>query len=89
MQFILLQILPIFFQDIFIKFPDNKVHGANMGPTWVLSSLCGPDVSPMNLAIRVIIWLPYVSEETMKDMQGSPFLKIITCPTILRSAYMK
>ena len=22
--------------------PDNKVHGANMGPTWVLSAPCGP-----------------------------------------------
>ena len=31
--------------------PDNKAHGANMGPTWVLSSLGGPHVGPMNLAI--------------------------------------
>ena len=31
-----------------------KVHGANMGPTWVLSSPDGPHVGPMNLAIRVI-----------------------------------
>ena len=28
-----------------------KVHGANMGPTWVLSSPDGPHVGPMNLAI--------------------------------------
>ena len=35
--------------------PDSKVHGANMGPTWVLSALCGPHVGPMNLAIGV--WL--------------------------------
>ena len=34
-------------------FPDNKVHGANMGPTWVLSAPDGPHVGPMNLAIRV------------------------------------
>ena len=34
-------------------FPDNKVHGANMGPTWVLSAQDGPHVGPMNLAIRV------------------------------------
>ena len=33
--------------------PDNKVHGANMGPTWVLSAPDGPNVGPMNLAIRV------------------------------------
>ena len=34
--------------------PDSKVHGANMGPTWVLSSPGGPHVGPMNLAIWVI-----------------------------------
>ena len=31
--------------------PDNKVHGANMGPTWVLSSPGGPHVGPMKLAM--------------------------------------
>ena len=31
---------------------DVQVHGANMGPTWVLSAPEGPHVSPMNLAIR-------------------------------------
>ena len=33
--------------------PDSKVHGANMGPTWVLSAPDGGCVVPMNLAIRV------------------------------------
>ena len=32
--------------------PDSKVHGTNMGPTWVLSPPDGPHVGPMNLAIR-------------------------------------
>ena len=32
--------------------PDSKVHGTNMGHTWVLSSPGGPHVGPMNLAIR-------------------------------------
>ena len=32
--------------------PESKVHGANMGPTWVLSSPDGPHVGPMNFAIR-------------------------------------
>ena len=32
--------------------PDYKVHGTNMGPTWVLSAPDGPHVGPMNLAIR-------------------------------------
>ena len=35
--------------------PDSKVHGANMGPTWVLSAPDGPHVRPMNLAIRAPI----------------------------------
>ena len=34
---------------------DNKVHGANMGPTWVLSAPDGPHVGPTNLAIRDVI----------------------------------
>ena len=34
------------------RIPDSKVHGANMGPTWVLSAPVGPHVGPMNLAIR-------------------------------------
>ena len=33
-------------------FPESKVHGANMGPTLVLSAPDGPHVAPMNLAIR-------------------------------------
>ena len=37
------------------NYQDNKVHGANMGPTWVLSAPDGPHVRPMNLVIRV--WL--------------------------------
>ena len=32
--------------------PDCKVHGANMGPIWVLSAPDGPHVGLMNLAIR-------------------------------------
>ena len=32
--------------------PESKVHGANMGPNWVLSAPDGPHVGPMNLAIR-------------------------------------
>ena len=31
---------------------DSKVHGANMGLTWVLSAPDGLHVGPMNLAIR-------------------------------------
>ena len=38
-----------------IALPDNKFHGANMGPTWVLSASDGSHVGPMNLAIRVCL----------------------------------
>ena len=31
------------------KNPDGKVHGANMGPTWVLSASYGPILAPWNL----------------------------------------
>ena len=34
-------------------YPDSKVHGANMGPTWVLSVPGGSHVDPMDLAIWV------------------------------------
>ena len=33
--------------------PDSKVHGANMGPIWILHDPGGPHVSPMNLTIWV------------------------------------
>ena len=36
----------------YITGPDSKVHGANIGPTWVLSAPDEPHVVPMNLAIR-------------------------------------
>ena len=36
-------------------YPYSKVHGANMGPIWVLSAPDGPHVEPMNLAIRVYL----------------------------------
>ena len=34
--------------------PDSKVHGAYMGPTWVLSAPAGPHIGPMNLAIKAV-----------------------------------
>ena len=38
-----------------IMYPGSKVHGANMGPTWVLWASDGPPVGPMNLVISVIL----------------------------------
>ena len=37
------------------RIPNNKIHGANIGPTWVLSAPDGPHVVPMNLAFRIFI----------------------------------
>ena len=45
------------------KIPDSKVHGANMGPTSVLSAPDGAHVGPINLAIRDA---PIVNEATLK-----------------------
>ena len=61
-SFILLCSTVVIFMDVSVKgvrwlLPDNKIHGANIGPTWVLSAPDGPHVGPMNLAIRVINWL--------------------------------
>ena len=39
--------------------PDNKVHGANMGPTWVLSAPDGPHVGSMNLAIKDSLYIDF------------------------------
>ena len=41
--------------DITAVYPNNKVHGANMGPTWILLAPDGPHVGLMNLVIKVII----------------------------------
>ena len=35
--------------NLLLKVPDSKVHGANMGPTWVLSAPDGPMLAPWNL----------------------------------------
>ena len=37
--------------DAAVKYPDSKVHGANMGPTWGRQDPSGSHVGPMNFAI--------------------------------------
>ena len=46
-----------------LNIPDCKVHGANTGPTWVLSAQSAPHVGPMNLAIRI----PKAIAELIRD----------------------
>ena len=36
------------------NFPDSKVHGANMEPTWVLSVPAGPMLAPWTLTIGLV-----------------------------------
>ena len=40
-------------KDHLVLISDSKIHGANMGPSWVLPAPGGPHVGPMNLAIWV------------------------------------
>ena len=50
--------------------PDGKVHGANMGPTWVLSAPDGPHVGPIYLGIKV--WLgggPSLQGTVQRELQ--------------------
>ena len=44
-------------QDITDEYPDSKVHGANMGPTWGRQDPGGPHDSHVNLAI----WLTNIA----------------------------
>ena len=44
-----------YFKIFLLNYTDSKVHGANMGPTWVLSAPGGPHIGPMNLAV----WVPF------------------------------
>ena len=36
--------------------PDNKIHGAIMGPTWVLSAPGGPHVGPKGILLILTYW---------------------------------
>ena len=49
--------------------PDSKVHGANMGPTWVLPVSDGPHVGPMNLAIKI----PWSTRQTRLHKMDQDF----------------
>ena len=59
------EVMPIRHRIINTEFPDRRGHVANMGPTWVLSSPGGPHVGPMNLAIRVHLYLHCTGEPVL------------------------
>ena len=51
--------------------PDSKVHGANMGPTWVLSAPGGPHVALMNLALwAYLTWQSGKVNQPLASYQG-------------------
>ena len=47
--------------QVMLTNPDYKVHGANMGPIWVLLAHAGPHVGVVNFAIKeeLLPWLFY------------------------------
>ena len=51
------------------RYPDSKVHGANMGPTWGQQDPGGPHVGPMNLTIRVCIQKKSILNLTLKHRE--------------------
>ena len=59
----------------FHTYPYGKVHGANMGPTWVLSAPDGPHVGPMNLVIRVVL-LGFMAQNKTHKHNNKSFLGV-------------
>ena len=72
--------------------PDSKVHGANMGPTWVLSAPDGPHMGPMDLAIRAVFFLPWFCRPqyagVSEDLLGSYNWWLSTLPSTLCNTSM-
>ena len=47
------------FYKMICRYPDSKVHGANVGPTWGRQDPGGPHVGPMNFANWVFVGFIY------------------------------
>ena len=52
-------------------FPDNTVHGANMGPIWGRQDPGGPHVGPMNFAIWVMVAQKYRGQSWWRHQMGT------------------
>ena len=63
-----------------ITYPDSKVHGANMGPTWVLLAPGGPYVGSMNFAIRA-----YHYNDVIMGMIASQITSLMIAYSIIYS----
>ena len=56
--------------------PDNKVHGANMGPNWDRQDPGGPHVGPMNFAIWGVFFIRYATEKIYQSKNLLPGTRI-------------
>ena len=56
------------YRSFILSNSDSKVHGANMGPTWVLSAPDGPHVGHMNFAIRDTMFTKYCLSQWISDI---------------------
>ena len=60
---------PLAYIGMTSKYPENKVHGAYMGPTWGLQDPGGPHVGPMILAI----WVQLEAITMLSNLPGGRF----------------
>ena len=58
--------------------PNSKVHGANMGPNWVLSAPDGLHVVPMNLVIRAILQCYFTATGAITWQRNHNKIKLYT-----------
>ena len=54
-----------------VPIPDSMDHGANTGPTWVLSAPGGPHVGPVNFAIRDYLQLYVTPTQVTQHTLGN------------------
>ena len=76
----LFDIYPSVFMITTFNHYHNKVHGANTGPTWVLSAPDGSHVGPINLAIRdctfILYWCICYATHPKKYVENLHFLML-------------
>ena len=60
------------------SYPESRVHGATIGPTWVLSAPDGLHVGPMNFAIRLPSKINYYEHKGQRKRHK---LKCFICCT--------
>ena len=69
--------------------PESKVHGANMGPTWVLSAPDEPHVGPMNIAIMEDIDMVFVVHMYDCFISRAPYMMSVLHTICVSLTYTK